>query len=266
MLRQIPIAPQDAINEFYDCKGVINANKVVTKPDGTTGSDRVGVDEERSLDVDSGEEKFDVIAPPSTNPVDSDDAKIDNFAPPSTIPIDDTGTASKLIWNDPIDDANGEKFVSARLRKSRRKRMNRRRAVAKKKLKAQQELEQQNDNDLLPALQVRNDADSSDDVDSDPDLNLLPALRVRDNEDSSDDDDSDDEPERVSSINDNGRLEPKSEPSRDIDITPSSVPDGVPSLDTKVDPDFYPTSNLDVDFVDFNPDSTGTIVEQSGVI
>ena len=101
--------PQSAINEFYDPKGVINANKVVTKLDDAL----VGVGEEK-LDIGHGDEQIDLPAPPSNNLFDHDDIadlnlfwKADDIAdlklsckdvPTRPIPLDDAAAASKLIW------------------------------------------------------------------------------------------------------------------------------------------------------------------------
>ena len=195
--------------------------------------------------------------------------------PTSPIPLDDAAADPKVIWKEPIDDANGEKHVSQRLRKSRRKR--RTRAAKRREKKALQELKQQKDIDLLPALQIRNDDDSSDDDDSDLEPNLLPALMDRNNEDSSGDEESDFEVEnnRVLNVADKSHPVTKPDPSPGIGHISNPVPDGVPSIDTKVeltsldndvDPDISPFSTYDATFVDINPDSTGTIVEQDGVL
>ena len=88
----------------------------------------------------------------------------------------------------------------------------------------------------------------------------------RNNGDSSSDDDSIVEPNRLSSFDNNVHPKPNSEESSDIDTIPRSVPNVVPSLETTVDPASSPVANLDVTLFDINPDSTGTIVEQDGVI
>ena len=129
MLKQFPPMPRSAINEFYDQEGNINydyLSKQEHRPiRATVQTVEIEHDDDDSVGSMPGLQCRAQEEDSSGDEEDSssdDEPVVNKFKQPTTI-----------VWNDPIDDSNGEKIECPRLRKSKLKRRIR---IKEKRLKA----------------------------------------------------------------------------------------------------------------------------------
>ena len=118
MIRQFPAVPRDAANEFYDLEGNVNLEHLRSARNAEIMNDA-------KSDTDSIDPDMPGLQPRQHEDTSSDDDS-DNDRKLTRAP-------TTMLWKDPIDDANGEKFTCQKVRKGRARRNEKRLANRRKK-------------------------------------------------------------------------------------------------------------------------------------